>query len=185
MDLKDRLTDCINANVNLPVKLYQSYMTNKTSPELRIYDLPSTVIDEDYAGNRTEEFIFEIAMRSNDEELINQMLWNISKYISKYDFNLVSQNDSFRQQYNIDLIAEQGEMHWDVFKALFDGLDENTYFRKILDIRRKDVSDLQGKEFTSVIEAQNYYELDKNKTVEAQEAKVASFADALKALAQS
>lgn len=62
MDLKDRLTDCINANVNLPVKLYQSYMTNKTSPELRIYDLPSTVIDEDYAGNRTEEFIFEIAM---------------------------------------------------------------------------------------------------------------------------
>lgn len=92
---------------------------------------------------------------------------------------------SFRQQYNIDLIAEQGKMHWDVFKALFDGLDENTYFRKILDIRRKDVSDLQGKELTSAIEAQNYYELDENKTVEAQEAKVASFADALKALAQS
>ena len=62
---------------------------------------------------------------------------------------------------------------------------ENTYFRKILDIRRKDVSDLQGKELTSAIEAQNYYELDENKTVEAQEAKVASFADSLKALAQS
>ena len=95
MDLKDRLTDCINANVNLPAKLYQSYMTNKISPELRIYDLPSTVIDEDYAGNRTEEFIFEIAMRSNDEELINQTLWDISKYISDYDFDLVSQNNSF------------------------------------------------------------------------------------------
>ena len=94
MDLKDRLADCINNNVDLPVKLYQSYMTNKTSPELRIYDLPSTVIDEDYAGNRTEEFIFEIAMRSNDEELINQTLWNISKYISEYDFNLVSQNSN-------------------------------------------------------------------------------------------
>lgn len=92
---------------------------------------------------------------------------------------------SFKQQYNIDLIAEQGKMHWDVFKALFDGLDENTYFRKILDIRRKDVSDLQGKELTSAIEAQNYYELDENKTVEAQEAKVASFVDSLKALAQS
>lgn len=92
---------------------------------------------------------------------------------------------SFKQQYNIDLIAEQGKMHWDVFKALFDGLDENTYFRKILDIRRKDVSDLQGKELTSAIEAQNYYELDENKTVEAQETKVASFADSLKALAQS
>ena len=92
---------------------------------------------------------------------------------------------SFKQQYNIDLISEQGKMHWDVFKALFDGLDENTYFRKILDIRRKDVSDLQGKELTSAIEAQNYYELDENKTVEAQEAKVASFADSLKALAQS
>lgn len=95
MDLKDRLTDCINANVNLPVKLYQSYMTNKTSPELRIYDLPSITVDEDYAGNRTEEFIFEIAMRSNDEELINQTLWDISKYISDYDFDLVSQNNSF------------------------------------------------------------------------------------------
>lgn len=92
---------------------------------------------------------------------------------------------SFKQQYNIDLIAEQGKMHWDVFKALFDGLDENTYFRKILDIRRKGVSDLQGKELTSAIEAQNYYELDENKTVEAQEAKVDSFADSLKALAQS
>ena len=92
---------------------------------------------------------------------------------------------SFKQQYNIDLIVEQGKMHWDVFKALFDGLDENTYFRRILDIRRKNVSDLQGKELTSATEAQNYYELDENKTVEAQEAKVASFADSLKALAQS
>lgn len=95
LDLKDVITDTINENVELPVKLYQSYMTNKIDPELRIYNLPSTVIEEDFAGNRTEEFIFEIAMRSDDEELINKTLWAIVTYLSNHDFVLASKNNSF------------------------------------------------------------------------------------------
>ena len=109
--------------------------------------------------------------------LIEQLLLNWS------EVTLFTRPRRFGKTLNMSMLKSFFDIGTD--KALFDGLDENTYFRRILDIRRKDVSDLQGKELTSAIEAQNYYELDENKTVEAQEAKVASFADSLKALAQS
>ena len=42
---------------------------------------------------------------------------------------------SFMQAYGIDLIEEQGKLHWIKFKALLDGLPEDTKFRQVLDIR--------------------------------------------------
>lgn len=42
---------------------------------------------------------------------------------------------SFMQAYGIDLIEEQGKLHWVKFKALLDGLPEDTKFRQVLDIR--------------------------------------------------
>ena len=46
---------------------------------------------------------------------------------------------SFMQQYKIDLFEEQGKMHWYKFKALLDGLDDNTKLKKVIEIRRAEL----------------------------------------------
>lgn len=42
---------------------------------------------------------------------------------------------SFMQDYGIDLIEQQGKLHWYQFKALLAGLSEDTKFKKVLEIR--------------------------------------------------
>ena len=44
---------------------------------------------------------------------------------------------SFLMQYHIDLLKERGKMHWCVFRALFDGLNEDTPIQRIIDLRQK------------------------------------------------
>jgi len=44
---------------------------------------------------------------------------------------------SFMQAYGIDLIEEQGKLHWVKFKALVDGLPDDTKFRQVIDIRMR------------------------------------------------
>lgn len=92
---------------------------------------------------------------------------------------------SFLEQYGIDLIKEQGVMHWDEFKALFAGLGPKTYFKRIVDIRTRDTSNLQGQELTDVLEAQSYYELDENKTQAAKQQQMRGFLDTIKSWAKS
>lgn len=77
MDLESVLQKVIN-KLELPTAIKRGYMNGKKIPELRIYSLPgSNVISCDYEGNKTEQFNFEIAMRSDDEALINQCLFLI------------------------------------------------------------------------------------------------------------
>lgn len=42
---------------------------------------------------------------------------------------------SFMQAYGIDLLDQQGKMHWFKFQALLDGLPEDTKFRQVVSIR--------------------------------------------------
>lgn len=92
---------------------------------------------------------------------------------------------SFYDQYGIDLIDQQGKMHWDKFKALFQGLGPKTYFQRIISIRTRDTKDLKGEEQASAIEAKQYYELDANKTQEAKERQIAAFGQTIKSWAMS
>jgi len=46
---------------------------------------------------------------------------------------------SFMQAYGIDLLKEQGSLHWTKFKALLEGLPENTKFRQVIDIRTREM----------------------------------------------
>ena len=92
---------------------------------------------------------------------------------------------SFMDQYGINLIHEQGRMQWDEFKALFAGLGPKTYFQRIVDIRRADPNDYEGKAQADLIEAQNYYALAENQSEEAVQTQLAGFADALKGWALS
>lgn len=51
---------------------------------------------------------------------------------------------SFLQCYNIDLYQMHGKLHWDTFKALLEGLSEDTVFKKIVDIRTCDLPSGKG-----------------------------------------
>lgn len=92
---------------------------------------------------------------------------------------------SFRQQYGINLLHEQGKMHWDEFKALFAALGPDTYFQRIIDIRTRDTSDLKGSVLADVIAAKQAYELEENKTEQAKQNQLAGFMSTLKSWATS
>ncbi len=95
MDLKERIKDQINS-LELPVKLYLGYIDGKHSPELRLQALPNShVIEEDYGGNKTEQYFMEVIMRGSDEELINQVLWQIANVLGDNDFRVISKDGSF------------------------------------------------------------------------------------------
>lgn len=51
---------------------------------------------------------------------------------------------SFLQCYNIDLYQMHGKLHWDTFKALLEGLSEDTVFKRIVDIRTCDLPSGKG-----------------------------------------
>lgn len=91
---------------------------------------------------------------------------------------------SFYEQYGIDLVDQEGKLHWDKFKALFAGLGPKTYFQRIVQIRMKDTSKLEGQELTDTLQAQNYYELDENKTEASRQAQMDSVFAMLKANAE-
>lgn len=95
MDLKERLKDSIN-QLELPVKCLLGYLDGKRSPDLRLQMLPgSTVVEQDYAGNRTEEYVMEIIMRGTDEAVISQVLGMIANLLADHNFHLISSDESF------------------------------------------------------------------------------------------
>ena len=98
MDLKERILEKINA-LSLPneTKVMMGYLDGKHGdPEVRLQMLPgSNVIETDYAGNRTEQYLMEIAVRGSDEGLINQVLWQIANALGDNDFRVVSNDGSF------------------------------------------------------------------------------------------
>ena len=95
MDLKERLKDKINS-YGLPVKCLPGYLDGRHDPELRLQMLPgSTVVDMDYAGNKTEQYLMECMMRGNDESAINTVLWTIANKLGDSSFIVDSADDSF------------------------------------------------------------------------------------------
>jgi len=51
---------------------------------------------------------------------------------------------SFYHTYGIDLFEEQGKLHWKKFKALLNGLGEDTIFSRIVGIRTADLPTGKG-----------------------------------------
>lgn len=95
MDLKERVKDSINS-LGLPLKCLLGYLDGKHDPELRLQMLPgSNVIERDYAGNKTEQYFMEVIMRGSDEELINQVLWQIANVLGDNNFRVTSKDGSF------------------------------------------------------------------------------------------
>lgn len=66
---------------------------------------------------------------------------------------------SFLMQYHIDLLKERGKMHWCVFRALFDGLGEDTPIQRIIELRQKNLADVPDEQRGKVMQLQQYYAL--------------------------
>ena len=92
---------------------------------------------------------------------------------------------SFFSDYGIDLLKERGKMHYLTFKALLAGLSEKTHFQRILSIRSRSVAGLEVEALTALLELQEYYALDSEKTVSNLDNQLGSMFDMLAAQAQS
>jgi hypothetical protein len=71
-------------------------------------------------------------------------------------------------EYGIDLEREEGKLHWSKFQALLDGLPSSSYFQRIISIRTRSRTGLEGDELTSLVDLQDYYQLDEYRSVERQ-----------------
>lgn len=51
---------------------------------------------------------------------------------------------SFYQDYGVDLVEQQGKLHWYKFKAMLNGLKKDTQFKEILNIRTMELPSGKG-----------------------------------------
>ncbi|MDA1477265.1 Gp15 family bacteriophage protein [Bacillus sp. CLL-7-23] len=128
--------------------------------------------DEDYEQMEPhEKIIFVQAVLENfikeDEEQEEKQQG--SSYQEKY-YDFVQDADfiyaSFLFDYNIDLIEQQGRLHWRKFQALLNGLSEKTKFREVVGIRTQKITrDMSRKQVENLRRLKRVYAL-KAKTAE-------------------
>ena len=101
-------------------------------------------VEYDLAGN-------PMPVKKNEEE--QEQLYSL-KYDSDYIFA------SFFQAYNIDLIEQQGKLHWKKFNALLNGLPDGTKFVEVIKIRSWKPSKSDSSEYKDLMrKLQRLYEL--------------------------
>ena len=87
-----------------------------------------------------------------------------------YDFEIDSEliYSAFMQQYGIDLTT--ADLHWWQFKALLDGLNEETQFVKVLQYRSMDISQIKDKNQKNFyMNMKNIYKLPDERSEEEKE----------------
>lgn len=145
--------------------------SEKTLQALKIFLQRPNESDEHFISNLPQDSnfldeVFKIIIHEisdspygkyEDEDTDNQVA---SERIFDYQRDAGAIYASFWQDYGIDLHKQIGKMQWSEFKALFDGLSDKTYFKKILDIRQKEIkSDMSSEEKTNILDAQRYFAL--------------------------
>lgn len=121
MDLIDRLDESLNSIKDLPAKVLIGYM--QPNETIGLYPLPgSSSRDEDWAGNQTKRMNYEVAIRTQDSQLGNNVLWRISNYLENLN-NIESSNNSFQfekiQQTGLPSISEQDDQGYSVYMLDF------------------------------------------------------------------
>lgn len=121
MDLIDRIKDSVNT-LNLPVKLTKGVLKAEKE-SLVIYPLAGSKVSKSYMdGAKDANINLEIAMSSEDGNLLETVLWQVQDYLDVLD-NVPSADDSY--QFNqIEVtskpyIAKLDETGWLVFMLTF------------------------------------------------------------------
>mgnify|MGYP000903007215 FL=1 len=90
---------------------------------LVIYPLPGgNVVEEDMAGTQIVDLPFEIAIKSKDQKLIDNTLWQINTALSKIGLELPSKNNSYNY------------LGLEVNKPYLNELDEQGFYTYLLDV---------------------------------------------------
>ncbi|MGT2800830.1 minor capsid protein [Streptococcus marmotae] len=119
-DFAQVLLDFINS-LGLPIRGGHDYLSETEG--LVIYPLPGGQVDsEDMAGNREISLPFEIAMKSQDQEVVNATLWQINTALSNFELDLPSQNGSYVFQ------------KLDVNQPFLNDLNEDGFYIYMLDV---------------------------------------------------
>ena len=89
---------------------------------------------------------------------------NVGKQVKLVDFELDGEYiyASFYKDYGIDLLEQQGKLHWKKFIWLFQGLSKDTKIKEIMRIREMDIpepNNYNQKERQSIMELKAYYQL--------------------------
>ena len=114
--------------------------------------------------------VFELYLDSTKEEMINYDLAGNPMPAKKGEPLIDLDQDaeylysSFIQAYGINLIQEQGKLHWYEFKALLNGLPENTIIKQIIHIRSYEPEEHDSKEYKKQMQdLQDFYRLEVDK----------------------
>lgn len=90
---------------------------------LVVYPLPGgNVVEEDMAGTQIVDLPFEIAIKSKDQKLIDNTLWQINTALSKIGLELPSKNNSYNY------------LGLEVKKPYLNELDEQGFYTYLLDV---------------------------------------------------
>lgn len=93
MDINERLCDVINAIPDIPQECKIGYLLADDS--FQIYSIPGgRTISEDYAGNKDKELIYEVGIRTQDQEMADKLLWLVANMIEDLEV-LESLDNSF------------------------------------------------------------------------------------------
>lgn len=116
----ETITDKINADLSLPVRIKKGYLD--TGESLVMYPLPGGQKVREYMdGAKDVSLNYEIAMKSQNPELLGDSLWQISDFIENLN-NLTSEDFTFNsiQITNKPYITDAGEQNWLVFLLDFE-----------------------------------------------------------------
>ena len=111
--------------------------------------------------------VFELYLDSTKEEAVrydiagNPMPTKREEPLIDLDQDAEYLYSSFIQAYGINLIQEQGKLHWYEFKALLNGLPENTIIKQIIHIRSYEPGEHDSKEYKKQMQdLQDFYRLE-------------------------
>jgi hypothetical protein len=116
----ETITDKINTDLRLPIHIKKGYLD--VGESLVMYPLPGGQKVREYMdGAKDISLNYEIAMKSQDPELLGDFLWQISDFIENLN-NLESNDFTFNsiQITNKPYITEAGEQNWLVFLLDFE-----------------------------------------------------------------
>lgn len=128
---------------------------------LFVGDVPNVSLDEQAkVVNAVQEMITERPYGNNEYQEGRPTA--VKRFFS-YTKDAEAIYASFIYDYGIDLTECPG-MRWEKFQALFSNLSADSPFMRIVQIRQKDTSKLEGEELSSTLELQQYYALDEKDT---------------------
>ncbi|HLQ75428.1 MAG TPA: bacteriophage Gp15 family protein [Alloiococcus sp.] len=128
------LSDVIQIETGLEMLLNVCFLYDIEAQEEIFYQVFKSTIGKDIDDSQPVD-IEGNPMPSMDEA-------NEKTYDLKQDAGYIYA--SFMSDYGIDLLEEQGKLHWDKFKALLGGLTDGSKFLKVIEIRTAELPKGKG-----------------------------------------